>query len=343
MVVVALPDVLPLDLGIPLQVFGSWPEGPYGLTVCTENPGPVRVHGSPSLSVEDGLECLEAADTVVVPGQSVPGQPSAELCAALTGAAARGARMVSICTGAFVLAAAGLLDGRRATTHWQYAAALAEGYPRVEVEPRALYVDEGEVLTSAGVAAGLDLCLHLIRRDHGAHLANRRARALVAAPHRDGGQAQYIDLPVRTGRSGGGPAQVQEWALLNLHRPLTVDRLAQRAGVSRRTLIRRFHAETGQPPMRWLLAARISRARELLESTELTVESVARHCGLGTPANLRTLFKEHVGVTPSDYRRTFRGTADGDRAPADRPSVGSGVPVPEGLAGPDLLGPDELG
>jgi transcriptional regulator GlxA family with amidase domain len=298
-VVLVIPHVLPLDLGIPLQVFGSWPDGPYRLTVCAEEPGLVPMGDSPALLVEHGLDCLESANTVIVPGQADPTVPSAAVRDAL---AASPARMVSICTGAFVLAAAGLLDGRRATTHWQYAASLASRYPQVTVEPKVLYVDEGEVLTSAGVAAGLDLCLHLIRRDFGARMANQRARMLVTAPHRAGGQAQYIDLPVRP---SGGLTRLYEWALRNLDQRLTVDQLARQAGMSRRTLIRRFTTETGQPPMRWLLDARLSRARELLESTDLTVESVARRCGLGTSANFRTLFKEHVGVPPSVYRDTF--------------------------------------
>jgi len=304
-VVVALANVLALDLGIPLQVFGSWRDGPYRLTVCAERPGLVPVHGGPAVSVEYGLDTLASADTVIVPGQADPrAAPSAAVRDALAASAARGARMMSICTGAFVLAAAGLLDGRRATTHWWHAASLASQYPQVKVEPKVLYVDEGAVLTSAGVAAGLDLCLHLIRRDFGTRAANQRARMLVTAPHRTGGQAQYIDLPLRPERSGG-LTPLYEWALLNLYQPLTVDQLAQQAGTSRRTLIRRFNAETGQPPMRWLLKARLSHARELLESTDLTVESVARRCGLGTSANFRTLFKEHIGVPPSVYRHTF--------------------------------------
>ncbi|WP_327581829.1 helix-turn-helix domain-containing protein [Nonomuraea sp. NBC_00507] len=311
-----LANVLPLDLGIPLQVFGSWEGGPYQLTVCAERPGVVPLHGSPALSIEHGLDCLESADTVIVPGQADPGPPSAAVRDALAVSAARGARMVSICTGAFVLAAAGLLDGRHATTHWRYAASLARAYPRVMVEPKVLYIDEGEVLTSAGVAAGLDLCLHLIRRDFGARAANQRARMLVTAPHRAGGQAQYIDLPVQPHRSRG-LAQLEEWALLHLDQPLTVNHLAQQTGMSRRTLIRRFNAEIGQPPMRWLLEARLSRARELLESTDLTVEGVARRCGLGTPVNFRTLFKEHVGVPPSVYRDTFH-PAMAERSPSGK-------------------------
>ncbi|MCX5612629.1 MULTISPECIES: GlxA family transcriptional regulator [unclassified Streptomyces] len=309
-VVVALENVLALDIGIPMQVFGSWRDGPYTLTVCAERPGPVPMHGGPALSVAHGLDALASADTVIVPGYLEPDGlepdlPGAEVTAALAGAAARGARMASICTGAFALAAAGLLDGRRATTHWLFAQALARRYPQVTVVPEDLYIDEGQVLTSGGVSSGLDLCLHLIRRDHGPRLANQQARLLVAAPHRTGGQAPFIDLPVRPEPSDS-PA-LYDWALRNLHQPLTVDQLALQAGMSRRTLIRRFHTDTGLPPMRWLLDARLARARELLESGDLTVEAVARHCGLGTPANFRTLFKAHVGVPPSVYRETFVG------------------------------------
>ena len=304
--VLALPGVLALDFGIPVHAFGNWDGGPYAVTVCTEVPGPVPIAGAPALLVEHGLDVLAHADTIVVPGQVWPAPPSQPVLTALATAAARGARLVSICTGAFVLAAAGVLDGRRATTHWLYAAALARDYPAVRVEPRALYVDEGSVLTSAGVAAGIDLCLHIIRTDAGAVAANQRARALVAAPHRNGGQAQYIDSPALPAQSGGLD-QVREWALRHLDDPLTVDQLASRACLSRRTLIRRFHQETGLPPMRWLLDARIDRARELLESGDAPMEAVARMCGLGTPANLRTLFKRHLGVPPSAYRDTFHG------------------------------------
>ncbi|MFF1496954.1 DJ-1/PfpI family protein [Streptomyces sp. NPDC058304] len=228
-VVVAVENVLALDIGIPLQVFGSWPDGPYSLTVCTERPGLVSMHGGAVLSVADGLDALETADTVIVPGYLEPDPPSAAVTAALAEAAARGSRMVSICLGAFALAAAGLLDGLRATTHWQYAAVLARQYPQVTVQPEELYIDESQVLTSGGVTAGLDLSLHLIRRDHGARLANQRARLLVTAPHRTGGQAQFADLPVAEDASDG-PALVYEWALEHLDQPLTVDQLARRAG-----------------------------------------------------------------------------------------------------------------
>ncbi|MEY9931683.1 transcriptional regulator GlxA family with amidase domain [Catenulispora sp. GP43] len=303
-VVVALENVLALDIGIPLQVFGSWRDGPYTLTLCTEKPGPVPMHGGHVMSVVEGLDALATADTVIVPGYLEPDTPSAAVTTALAQAAARGTRMISICSGAFALAAAGLLDGRRATTHWRYAAKLAQQYPQVIVQPRELYIDDGDVLTSGGVSAGLDLCLHVVRRDHGARLANQRARLLVAAPHRPGGQAQFIDLPVLPDHPDG-PAPIYQWALENLNQPLTVDQLARQAGMSRRTLIRRFHTDTGQPPMRWLLDARLALARELLEAADLTIEAIARRCGLGTPANFRTLFKAHVGVPPRTYRETF--------------------------------------
>lgn len=257
------------------------------------------MHGGPALHVPEGLDALASDGTVIVPGYLEPNPPSAEVTSALARTAARGSRMVSICTGAFALAAAGLLDDRRATTHWLYAPALAREYPRVKVRPQELYVDEGQVLTSGGVTAGLDLRLHLVRRDHG-------ARLLVTAPHRTGGQAPFMDPPVRPAPSER--ASVYEWALRNLHRPLTVDQLADQAGLSRRTLIRRFHADAGLPPMRWLLDARLARARELMESTDLTMEAVGRRCGLGTPANFRTLFRTHVGIPiPRHVRLTGSG------------------------------------
>ena len=318
-VVLVLPGVLALDFGIPVHVFGNWEGGPYAVTVCAETPGPVPVEGAPALLVEHGLDALARADTVVVPGQARPGPPSDAVRDALAAAAASGTRMVSICTGAFVLAAAGLLDGLRATTHWQHTAALAREHPAVTVEPHVLFVDEGGVLTSAGVAAGIDLCLHIIRGDLGAVAANQRARALVAAPRRTGGQAQYIDRPTLPRRTGTLD-DLRAWALRHLDEPLTVDLLARRACLSRRTLIRRFHEESGLPPMQWLLDARIDRARELLEASDAPMEQVARLSGLGSPANLRALFKRHVGVPPSAYRGTFH--RDGRPGGAAEPAAG---------------------
>lgn len=215
--------------------------------------------------------------------------------------------MASICTGAFALAAAGVLDGRRATTHWRDAADLARLYPAVRVEPDVLYVDEGTLLTSAGVASGLDLCLHILRTDHGAALASRVARRLVVPPHREGGQAQYVDQPLPT-HVDGSLAAARAWALEHLHEPLTVRTLAAHAHVSERTFARRFAAETGMPVLQWLLARRVDAARAALESTDASIDEIAATCGFGTAANLRKHFRRHVSTTPTAYRRTFTRT-----------------------------------
>lgn len=304
--VLALDAVLPLDLGIPAQVFAERPDTPYRLTLCGPAPGPVRTTSGFTVHAPAGLGELRRADTIIVPGfEPHLRTPPGPVLEALADAHARGRRVVSICTGAFALAAAGLLDGRAATTHWQHAGELAGRYPRVRVDRDVLYVDEGEVLTSAGVAAGIDLCLHIVRRDLGAAASNRVARTLVAAPHRDGGQAQYISRGVAPAATGTSLAPTREWALSRLDHPLTVARLAAHARVSERTFARRFLAETGTTPLRWLLTARVDRARELLESGDLSVEQVAERCGLGSGANLRLHFRRFVGTTPTAYRRTF--------------------------------------
>ncbi|MGW4896203.1 GlxA family transcriptional regulator [Kitasatospora sp. NPDC004240] len=302
--VLALPGVLPLDLGIPVQTFGWGPH--YRVTVCTDpSAGPV-LSGGFTVATSAGLEALRDADTVIVPGYQDPEAPvPAAALSALRAAHARGARLVSICTGAFALAAAGLLDGRPATTHWQDAAALQRRYPRIDVRPNRLYVDDGDILTSAGVTAGVDLCLHIIRGDHGAAAANARARGLVAPPQRSGGQAQFIDR-FRPDTRGEGLAEVRAWMLGNLAHRQSVDELAGRAHMSRRTFIRRFQQETDTSPMAWLTAARIDWARELLETTTTPVEQVARLSGLGSPAAFRAAFHRHVGTSPADYRATFR-------------------------------------
>ncbi|WP_328665747.1 helix-turn-helix domain-containing protein [Streptomyces sp. NBC_00322] len=302
--VLALPRVLPLDLGIPVQTFGSDPH--YQVTVCTDpSAGPVRSGGF-TVVTSTGLEALRDADTVVIPGYQAPDipLPTAALSAIRSGHA-RGARLVSICTGAFALAAAGLLDGRPATTHWQETAALQRRYPRIDVRPNQLYVDDGDILTSAGVTAGVDLCLHIIRSDYGAAAANARARVLVAPPQRAGGQAQFIDR-FRPAPRGEDLAPVRAWMLDNLARRQTVDELAHRAHMSRRTFIRRFQQETDTSPMAWLTAARIDWARELLETTTTPVEQVARLSGLGSPATFRAAFHRYVGTSPADYRATFQ-------------------------------------
>ncbi|WP_440582001.1 helix-turn-helix domain-containing protein [Streptomyces flavofungini] len=302
------------ELSIPLTVFGKpqpdlhdpW----YDLRLCsTRAPGPEASDFGFALRTPYGLEGLAGADTVVV--TSVPDacveedEPLPEgLSDALRAAHARGARMVSLCTGAFALADAGLLDGRRATAHWMHTAQLAARHPKVRVDDSVLYVDDGDVLTSAGMTAGLDLCLHLVRRDLGAHVANQLARRMVVPAHRTGGQAQFIDLSVpETDDAGLGP--VLEWARAHLDRPLTVDDLARRAAMSPRTLYRRLHAATGTTPLQWLLNQRVARAQHLLEATDLPVEKVGELSGLGTANNLRHHFLRQVGVSPGDYRRSF--------------------------------------
>jgi transcriptional regulator GlxA family with amidase domain len=303
--VLALDGVVPLDLAIPAQVFGTYAQAPYELTVCGSAAGPVPTCAGFAVVAGAGLEALARADTVIVPGFDphlrTLDQPVLD---ALRAAHERGARMVSICTGAFALAAAGILDGRRATTHWRDTAALAARHPAIEVEPDVLYIDEGEVLTSAGVAAGLDLCLHILRRDHGAALANAIARRIVVAPQRDGGQAQYVDHPVPD-HPGGSLASTRAWALERLHEPLTVRTLAAHAHVSERTFARRFAAETGSPVLRWLHTQRIHAARTALETTDASIEAIAQRCGFGTPANLRKHFHRSLSTTPTSYRRTF--------------------------------------
>jgi transcriptional regulator GlxA family with amidase domain len=302
--VLALHTVVPLDLAIPAQVFGCYEEVPYRVTICAATRGPVVTTAGFTILAES-LDVVATADTVLIPGfvphASVPSPPALE---ALRSAHARGARMASICTGAFALAAAGILDGRRATTHWRDTAELAALYPQVRVEPDVLYVDEGDVLTSAGVASGLDLCLHMLRRDHGAALASQVARRLVVPPHREGGQAQYVDQPLPT-HLGGSLAATRAWALEHLHEPLTVRTLAAHAHVSERTFARRFAAETGMSVLRWLHTERINAARNALETTDAAIDDIAHACGFGTAANLRKHFRRHVSTTPTAYRHTF--------------------------------------
>ncbi|GAA2663587.1 GlxA family transcriptional regulator [Streptomyces lunalinharesii] len=302
--VLALPGVLPLDLGIPVQTFGMDPH--YQVTVCADPAAGPVLSGGFTVAAPAGLEALSAADTVVVPGYEDPhAPPPAAALSAIRSAHARGARLVSICTGAFALAAAGLLDGRPATTHWRDTAVLQRRYPRIDVRPNQLYVDDGDVLTSAGVTAGIDLCLHIVRSDYGAAAANASARVLVAPPQRAGGQAQFIDR-FRPASRGEDLAPVRTWMLDHLGDRQTVDELAQRAHMSRRTFIRRFQQETDTSPMAWLTAARIDWARELLETTTAPVEQVARLSGLGSPAAFRAAFHRHVGTSPAAYRATFQ-------------------------------------
>ena len=309
--VLALPGVIPLEFGIATQVFGRDPH--YHLTVCAEErTAPVPGSGF-VINTSAGLEALKRAETVIVPGyDDVDTAVSSALVDTLPTAHARGARLVSICSGAFALAAAGLLDGRPATTHWRWTDELQRRYPEIDVLPNRLFVDDGDILTSAGVTAGIDLCLYLIRRDHGAAAANTRARALVAPPQRQGGQAQFVER-LRPEASSDELGPLRDWMLENLELPHDLDTLAKRAHMSRRTLTRRFREETGMAPMRWLANARIDRARELLETTTEPVENIGGLTGLGAPASVRAAFHRHIGTSPQEYRSLF-----GHHTPATR-------------------------
>ncbi|NRQ37209.1 helix-turn-helix domain-containing protein [Nonomuraea sp. NN258] len=298
---VVVPPVLSFDVSIPLMVFGAVPD--YDVRVCTARPGTVPTVGGPDLVVTDGLDAMDGADTVMAVGSG--GEPApAEVLDALREAAAAGARVASLCTGAFVLAQAGLLDGLRATTHWGLAGDLAARFPAVEVQPDLLFVEDGGVYTSAGAAAAIDLCLHLVRTDYGAAVANAAARLAVVPPVRPGGQAQFIETPLPPER-GTSLAPTRAWALARLDRPLTLAELAAHANTSVRTLTRRFHAETGLSPLQWLLHRRIDRARQLLETTELPMDLVAAKSGLGSADSLRKHLVARVGLTPTAYRAGF--------------------------------------
>lgn len=307
--VVVLEGAKPLDVGIPAQVFTTRASMPYSVDVCGVHPGLITGGDGLSYHVDRGLEALESADLIFVPGYRRPDQelPPHELSLALTRAHARGARIAAISTGAFALAAAGLLDGRRATTHWHYSKTLAERFPEVRVDERVLFIDEGQVLTSAGAASGIDLCLHILRKEAGMAVANHAARRLVAAPYRSGGQAQYLPHSVPESH-GERFTHTREWSLQRLADPLTIEDLAAHARVSPRTLSRRFRDETGYTPMQWIMRARLDRARELLEETDLSVEQIAVEVGLGTATNLRRYFRRVLGTTPTEYRRTFSET-----------------------------------
>ncbi|MFF4219481.1 helix-turn-helix domain-containing protein [Streptomyces nondiastaticus] len=307
-VALAVTDgMLHFELSVAYEVFGdSLPGGAgpdYRVVVC--GPGAVRV-GRFTLEPDYGLDHLRRAGTVIVPAWAdVDEDPPADLVDAVRAAHEAGARVVSFCTGAFVLAAAGLLDGRRATTHWVHTEALAARYPRVEVDPDVLYVDNGSVLTSAGKAAAMDLCLHLVRLDHGSSTANALARRLVVPPHRPGGQAQFVTTPVPA--QGNHPlAELLPWVSERLDRPLTVEDLARQARMSSRHLGRHFRSVTGTTPLQWLLAQRVRHAQELLETTEDSVDAIAAATGMGTATTLRRHFNRAVGVPPDTYRRTFR-------------------------------------
>lgn len=312
MVALALDGVMTFDLACAVQAFRHGPDptgqpAGFEMRTCGVRPGPVWTPNGFGLSVEHGLAALETADIVVVPGIGLPTlTPPEEVCDALRAAAARGATLVSICVGAFVLAHAGLLDGRPATTHWAYCDEFRALFPAVRLDPAALYIDDGDVLTSAGLSAGLDVCLHLVRREAGARAAADLARWIVTPPHREGGQAQYIPAAPLPPTAAGTLAEALSWAAANPAAVPDVPALAARALMSERTFARRFTALTGTTPRRWLEARRTQRARELLETTDLPVDVVAARSGFGSVTALRAHLRAATGSTPAAYRRALR-------------------------------------
>ncbi|WP_371615814.1 GlxA family transcriptional regulator [Streptomyces sp. NBC_00454] len=340
-VVLALAGLLPFELGIPHRIFGRAkdPAGRplYEILTCGLAPGAVPTDADFAIQVGHGPELLATADTVVVPASYELGPVHGEgrLTPELAEALAHirpGTRLVSICTGGYVLAAAGYLDGRRATTHWSSAEHFQRTFPAVRVDAGVLYTDDGDVLTSAGVAAGIDLCLYIVRRDHGAAVANDVARRTVVPPHRDGGQAQFIERPVPEPQQASTTA-ARAWVLDRLHEPVRLSDLARQEAMSVRTFTRRFREESGVSPGEWIVGQRVERARTLLEQTALPMERVAREAGFGTAQSLRKHVQAALGVSPTAYRRTFReaeasGGAAGESGPTltspDGPSVGAG-------------------
>jgi transcriptional regulator GlxA family with amidase domain len=315
--VLALDGLVTFDLGVATQVFGAARDAGgrrlYRTRICTPDGGPVHSTAGYHLQPEHDMALLETADTIIVPGVDAgptvtDGTVAPAVAEALRSAYARGARIMSICTGASVLAAAGLLDDRPAASHWGWADCLSSLYPQVKWDFDVLFVDDGDVLTSAGVGAGVDLCMYVVRSDHGSEVANRAARRCVMPATREGGQAQYIERPVPVS-AGSGTGQTRAWALDRLAEPVSLEDMAAHARMSVRTFTRRFRDETGLSPARWLLHQRVAHARLLLESTDLAVEAVARRSGLGSGAALRQHLQATIGVAPSAYRRTFRRSA----------------------------------
>jgi transcriptional regulator GlxA family with amidase domain len=303
-----LPQVVAFDLSVVAEAFSlAYRRGEplYEFTACAETPGRIETTTGFGVDALAGLEAVHAADTVFVPGYRHLLDPLDPAVAdALRAVHERGGRVASICTGAFALAHCGLLDGRRATTHWFAAGELARMFPAAEIDPGVLYCEDDRVLTSAGLSAGIDLCLHIIRSDHGESLGSAVARAMVASPHREGGQAQFIERPVPP--SVGGLGDVRRWALENLSDRLDVTTLASRAAMSPRHFARRFAAETGSTPLQWVIAQRVREARRLLEETDLPIEDVAQRAGFGSAPSLRQHFGRAMGTSPAAYRRTFR-------------------------------------
>lgn len=311
--VLAYEGLNTFDFGIAVGLFGLFrPESDhwYSISVCGLGKRPLRASSGVLVVPRRGLACMQEADTIVIPGWCNPDVlPPPRLVRMLRMAHQRGARLVSICSGAFVLAATGLLNDRRATTHWKFSDKLSKLYPQIKVESDVLYVDEEDILTSAGGAAGIDLCLHIIRKDFGTVVANNVARHLVVSPHREGGQAQFIDRPVGE-EAHPWLAHLLEWSASNLQTEITVERLALEANVSKRTLSRRFVGATGLSPHRWITSLRVRRGKDLLETTALSIEEVAEQCGFQSGALLRHHFREQVKISPRTYRDHFRQTRE---------------------------------
>ncbi|WP_370146371.1 GlxA family transcriptional regulator [Streptacidiphilus sp. EB129] len=334
------------ESSIPISVFGVDRQDAgvprYRLLVCAGEDGPLATTGGLTMTAPHGLESLARAGTVVVPAwRSAAQLPPPEALEALRKAHREGARIIGLCTGAFVLAAAGLLDGRPATTHWMYAPTLAKRYPQVQVDPRELFIDDGDVLTSAGTAAGIDLCLHVVRTDHGAEAAAALARRLVVPARRPGGQAQYIDRSLPEEIGNDPLAEVVTWALDNLSKQFDVEALAARAYMSRRTFDRRFRSLTGSAPLQWLISQRVLQAQRLLETTEASVDEVARRCGFRSPVALRGHFRRQLGVSPAVYRSTFRARRPVGAAAAGAAlgEDGFGIPAAPSLPSVPSQGP----
>jgi transcriptional regulator GlxA family with amidase domain len=349
------------ESSIPLSVFGIDRQDAgvprYRLLVCAGEEGPLRTTGGLELSAPHGLDAIGRAGTVVVPAwRSITSPPPEQALDVLRRAHEEGARIVGLCTGAFVLAAAGLLDGRPATTHWMYAPTLAKRYPSVHVDPRELFVDDGDVLTSAGTGAGIDLCLHIVRSDHGNEAANALARRLVVPPRRGGGtghvggagggaaQERYLDRSLPEEIGADPLAEVVAWALEHLHEQFDVEQLAARAYMSRRTFDRRFRSLTGSAPLQWLITQRVLQAQRLLETSDYSVDEVAGRCGFRSPVALRGHFRRQLGASPAAYRAAYRArrpqgekstAAENGAALAAPQGPGQGVvPVPSGEPAP---------
>ncbi|MEV6615706.1 helix-turn-helix domain-containing protein [Streptomyces sp. NPDC051051] len=336
------------ESSIPLSVFGIDRQDAgvprYRLLVCAGEDGPLRTTGGLELTAPHGLEAISRAGTVVVPAwRSITSPPPADALDALRRAHEEGARIVGLCTGAFVLAAAGLLDGRPATTHWMYAPTLAKRYPSVHVDPRELFVDDGDVLTSAGTAAGIDLCLHIVRTDHGNEAAGALARRLVVPPRRTGGQERYLDRSLPEEIGADPLAEVVAWALEHLHEQFDVETLAARAYMSRRTFDRRFRSLTGSAPLQWLITQRVLQAQRLLETSDYSVDEVAGRCGFRSPVALRGHFRRQLGSSPAAYRAAYRARRpQSERVPAAESDAASAVAAGGG-GGPAAPHPETAG